>query len=183
MKNRIFIALNIDKESKEDINKFIKENLFPFQTRASWARPENMHITLAFIGKIKTKLLERLIDGIKTITFNPFTFQTEVISGFPNIKRPRVIWIGTTKKDDQPCHYYTQIIGALNSSHITFDKKPDFIPHITLARLKGPIDKQDVSKIEIASKQLPLEIKITSLSIYESILSPNGAKYIELMRI
>ncbi len=184
MKNRVFIAFNISERAREKISSVSESLRQEIKTPSSWVNPVNMHITLAFIGKIKTKRLNRIISDMANNTqFKQFSILAKTLSCFPGIKRPRVLWIGTQKEGDAS-GYYKQISEIIKSSGAHFDAKPKYIPHITIARFKKQPNPNELKKIEeLSLKFTPLAIDIESISVYESIPSPQGAKYIELYQI
>ena len=94
---RAFVAIpmpeSVIKYLSDLINKFQKE----FSENAiKWVQPNNIHITLKFLGNISTSSVEKLDKQLQSKNFPPFTLVIDKIGAFPSIYKPRVIWVGTT---------------------------------------------------------------------------------------
>lgn len=101
-----------------------------------WCRPEDLHLTLAFLGELPPDALPRLEDAARTVAagHRAFTLRTAELGGFPDARRARVIWLGLA-----PCPALEDLAAdlrqALAARGVPFDPKP-FRPHLTLARLR-----------------------------------------------
>lgn len=104
-----------------------------------WVKTENLHITLAFLGNVPIDRLSLICDIIESAskTNNPFEINLEGLGFFPNIRQPKILWIGINKSTPL-LDIKRQIDSKLQQVGISYDKKP-FSPHITIARFKQPI--------------------------------------------
>ena len=66
-----------------------------------WSAPQNIHLTLHFLGDVDTGDVGRISTALETTTadFEPFALSLGNLGCFPNIKRPRVIWVGMQEKN------------------------------------------------------------------------------------
>ncbi|MDP2992429.1 MAG: RNA 2',3'-cyclic phosphodiesterase, partial [Deltaproteobacteria bacterium] len=63
-----------------------------------WVRPEGIHLTLKFFGNIEEGQVEPIVNAVSGVTTGqkPLALKAEGIGAFPDLRRPRVIWIGMT---------------------------------------------------------------------------------------
>jgi len=175
---RAFIAIEIPKEIKLEISKF--QNLLKTAgLEAKWVKPENIHLTIAFLGSIDDKQaveIKKILTPINRFIEKPIKFQLGQISAFPNASRARVIFVALSGKIERLTTLAAKVRNELKNKKIWFDEKP-FVAHLTLGRFKKPQDiNQLAEKIKI--KQISFEVKEASL--YQSLLSPSGPIYTKL---
>jgi 2'-5' RNA ligase len=151
---RAFIAVDLNptiKRTIEDIQNHLKKS----DCAVKWVRPENIHLTLKFLGDVNIKKINSLIQTLADLFCNTKPIETQLtqLGAFPNIKRPRVLWVGL--KDDK--QNIVQLARSLeeNLGKIGFqkDQKP-FSPHITIGRLPAPKNIQALTQA-ISSYTLP----------------------------
>ncbi len=153
---RYFIAIDIPDELKEEIREFQKT--LPFGLKL--VKPENIHITLKFLGDVDEKEIISKLEGIEIEQFESKTIE---IGFFPKKNYARVIWLGL--EDNEITDIVRKIETRLNLT------KEDFIPHITIARSKIPL-----RNLEINFKP-EKTIKINKITLYSSELTPKGPIY------
>jgi len=171
-KHRIFIAINLPKEVKDYLAKFEKKR---FNWPVRWTKPENLHITLVFVGYVGDVELEKIKEITKQVVCNyrEFDVVLEKICPGPINARPRMIWV-LGKRNDYLSQLKEELENALiSSSEIPYNRKEnrEFFVHITLARARG------FSKIPAVDVKLNIEFKVNSIEIMESKLLPTGAEY------
>jgi 2'-5' RNA ligase len=170
---RLFVAI--------DLPDAIKQQLLDLQTHiptARWAKSEQMHLTLRFIGEVADEQVEPIKSSLATVTASPFDLTLRHVGHFPPGKRtlPRVLWVGM---DQQPAlnDLHQQIESALSQ----LDFKPDnklFSPHITLARLKLNRPARQVDHFLSKHEQFNAgTFTATEFRLYSSLLMPQGAVY------
>ncbi|WP_213951209.1 MULTISPECIES: RNA 2',3'-cyclic phosphodiesterase [Tepidanaerobacter] len=172
---RCFISIEIESSIKKAIGDFIEENnLRKNLQQIRWVNPENLHITLAFLGEVA---VERIPDVKKivaegTLNHHPFTIKLEGLGCFPDIRRPRVVWIGI-KDEPELLSVREDINKGLDAAGIFYDKKP-FLPHLTIGRVKSPIKIQPefINKLNFTAS-----FPVQEIFLMESNLSPKGASY------
>jgi len=174
---RTFIAIEIDQNLKKiltDAQNRFKE----IDCSVKWVRPENMHLTLKFLGDVPVKKIDLLKHSLKKIFFMP-SFETELteLGGFPSIERPRILWAGLS--DEQG--YLTTLVKTLEHDlgKIGFRKdRKSFHPHLTIGRIRTPKNIDRLSKT-ISDYPLPSGMKQTvrTVTLYQSTLTPTGPIY------
>ena len=181
---RLFVALQIPDSIRNDYAALIQD-LRRFDTKASpkkpkWVRPENVHVTLKFIGHIDPSKL----DPIRTALTNVNSPQ-EVrlvfrnVGFFPNANRPRVVWGGM-----QPSENLAALAHAIDQRIVTLGVPAEeraFTPHLTLARLDPPgIAPELRAAIEKHATRDFGVLHTSEFHLIESKLKPSGAEYTTL---
>lgn len=112
----------------------------------------------------------------------PFSLSVEGVGGFPNLKTPRVVWVGVNRNE---ALYKLQKNIEERLSKIGFEKevKP-FHPHLTLCRIRTIGDSKELGKaVTELNPEINLDFKVNSFRLYKSVLSPKGAEYTVLNEI
>jgi 2'-5' RNA ligase len=174
---RIFIALKIEPGGilLESLS-FLKHELR--DESINWTKPENIHITLAFLGDThENKILpisEMLTEKCKG--FEPFGLTLKGTGVFRNYKDPRIIWIGILPSD-RLIKLNSEIKNGLRSIDIKTEDRP-FNPHITIGRIKRTGDPQALkSIIEVHQNSLFQMVQVDEAILFESILHQTGPIY------
>jgi 2'-5' RNA ligase len=181
---RLFVALEIPTEVRDSFAALINElraadSSFS-KNRARWVRPENLHITLKFIGHVDNGKLESIRAALDEVRFDgPVEMQFRGLGFFPNAKRPRVFWAGM---ETSPilAPLATEIDARLKKLGILSETK-EFAPHLTLARFDPPGISDGLSAI--AQQNLTREFgaaRTGEFHLFESKTRPSGAEYTRL---
>jgi 2'-5' RNA ligase len=134
---RIFIAVKCDDKIRNQILS-VQEMVKTQSVKGNFSLPENLHLTLVFIGETpeeKIQLIASVIDKALTPPVNPFalTFST---AGFFKHSNKEIWWIGIERNDPRLAALKSiqrRIADGLSSEGISFDNRP-YNPHITLGR-------------------------------------------------
>lgn len=138
---RCFISIEIDTSVKENIECYIKKlaNEISFK-KIKWVKTDNMHITLAFLGKTPMDKIKQISAVMELVSdkLDPFIVNLKGTGFFPNDHEPKILWIGVEKS---PSLYFLkkEIDTGLENIKVKFDKKP-FSPHLTLGRVKESLN-------------------------------------------
>jgi 2'-5' RNA ligase len=146
--------------------------------RASWARPESVHITLKFVGEIEqtrarelSLAAERAIQGSE-----PFQLAIEGAGSFPPRGAPRVLWLGVRDDSGGLTRLQTRLEDECAASG--FPNEPRvFHPHLTVARLKAPAGAKRLATLH---KLAPFELevfRVDRLKVIRSELGAGGSRY------
>ena len=110
--------------------------------KINYVKTENIHLTLKFFGEINERKEKQIIKIVeKTIKdYKHYTIKLAKIGAFPNIKRPRVIWTGIKDKHNVTINLIKELDNEFNK--IGFKKERDYVPHITIGRVKEIHDKK-----------------------------------------
>ena len=180
---RAFIAVEIDQSLKQKISELISK-LKKSDTNIKWVNENQIHFTLKFLGNIEESKVQAISAVLKSITSHSkeFALTLSDIGAFPNMKRPRVIWIGADKGADNLKILADKI--EIELEKLGFEKeKREFKSHLTLGRVKNSKNKKRDSDhfLKLQKWSLSLgEIKIDKLILFQSTLTPKGAIYTPL---
>lgn len=178
MNHRIFIAINLPSEIKKELNKFQRKWI---ELPARWVKPENLHLTLIFLGYIKDKDLLKILTAVKEValSYNPFFINfNKICYGPPNKPLPRLVWVESERNKDLNV-LKNKLEKSLEEINIPFQKEErEFIAHITLARIKTWEFRQiePEERIEI-NEEINLKFEVDSIEVMESRLKKSGAQY------
>lgn len=165
-KKRLFFAVNLPAEVKQ----FIAEELFPLLPEGSLKKvlPENLHVTLHFLGYFPEEGLKELQNKINSVELNCFEAELNCVGHF----KGNVIWLGFGKGTDELILLNRKLQQALG----TRDER--FHAHVTIARNKS-LKMEGIQKIvERAGKIMqPKKISVKSFELMESQLRKQGPKY------
>ncbi|MFH1643521.1 MAG: RNA 2',3'-cyclic phosphodiesterase [Patescibacteria group bacterium] len=182
MLHRIFIAINLPEEIKKELLSIQDQY---FEIPAKWTKPENLHLTLAFLGNRTEEEITKVIEAIKELSKNyaPFSLSLNDLSYGPDLKNPKMIWRKIELSNELRIIQSNLNQTLLKSIDFELDKK-EFNPHITLARL-NVWDFQKINPEERAIQQSNsnLNFNVESIEIMESILKRTGAEYTTLESI
>ncbi|HAO22504.1 MAG: 2'-5' RNA ligase [Desulfobacteraceae bacterium IS3] len=181
---RTFIAFKLPETIISHLHK-IQKGLKSFGFRVGWVAPENIHLTLKFLGEIPKSEIENVSQAMAETAkqYPPMSFTAKGLGVFPTIKRPRVLWCGL--KGDTYSLIQLQKTLEENLDIIGFPKEDrGFKAHLTLGRAKGEIDpKQLLEAIDKFSGLESENFAADRLILFRSELKPGGAVYTELNSI
>jgi RNA 2',3'-cyclic 3'-phosphodiesterase len=133
---RLFIAIEIPGEIGNALAAFLKE-LQKTAPKAKWVRPENLHLTLKFLGETDEAMLGQIEGSLKTIRSpEPVVLEFRGLGLFPNEKRPRVFWLGMEASANL-WRLASDIDRSVQQLGFPLEQRP-FTPHLTLARFNPP---------------------------------------------
>ena len=179
MKHRIFIAINFPEEIKKELEKF--QSRWP-ELPIRWVKPENLHITLAFLGYLTDEELVEILRITKEVAqrHNSFSINlTKICYGPPKKTPPRMIWVEGEKSKDL-ANLQLDLEKSLNSSgKIKFEpEERSFTSHITLGRLRQwefrQIEPEERPNVET---DISLSFEVNSIEVMESFLKRVGPEY------
>lgn len=183
---RAFIAVSIPDEVKrklqEESNR-LSDLLCGGQVR--WVRTDGIHLTLKFLGEISNDNLGKFRQVLeKEVERNPFfTLRVGGFGCFPNIRRPRVLWIGITEENGTLTRVQSTIEEKLVPLGIEKEGRP-FHPHLTLGRVRRNISMSELTELQDAVKEFVVgqigHFEVSELHLIRSILRPSGAEYSSL---
>ncbi|MBL8191636.1 MAG: RNA 2',3'-cyclic phosphodiesterase [Acidobacteria bacterium] len=174
---RTFIAIEIPAAIKTELTK-LQAELRRTGADVGWTNPNNIHLTLRFLGEIeevRLTELKRLCAEIAT-QFQPFTLRLKDTGCFPNFKQPRVLWVGLAGEISIAQELQQRLEAGLTALGFDPEDKP-FKPHLTIGRVKsGKNIRQLVAKSDMYP--LPeLSFAVGEIVVLKSELHPAGARY------
>ncbi|MDT8357537.1 MAG: RNA 2',3'-cyclic phosphodiesterase [Methanomicrobiaceae archaeon] len=174
---RTFIAIDLPAEIREgmaDVQKLLART----DARLTFVRPEQMHITLRFIGEIDVPLVEKIRAVLSGITFSPFSMTLGGVGG-NDPRRPRVIWANAEDRGES-----ARMHGAIDRALAPLGIEPEsrFTPHATIARVRR-FDPSLLPLVREVSETCFGTFIVRSCSLKKSTLTPKGPIYEEIMEV
>ncbi len=176
---RAFIAIELPAGIQDILYRTCLELGESITPRAAvrWVKPENIHLTLRFLGDTQPDLIPQIGRAIdqKVAHMPMFDLELNELGSFPNPRSPKIIWVGIGGETGLLNQLYTSIEQAL----MTFGWEPEgrrFQPHLTIGRVK---DRRSVitANLPYGRKVESLSFSVMAVSLIESVLRPEGASY------
>ncbi len=132
-----------------------------------WVPSHQLHLTLRFKGEITEEELPSVIAGLRKTArcFPPFSLRWDRTGVFPNWHRPRVLWVGIRSPEAELVRCIAAELGH-----------PQLTPHITVGRVKRPLDKE-VLRTWAAVEPPEKPVSVASICLIQSVLTPQGPVY------
>jgi RNA 2',3'-cyclic 3'-phosphodiesterase len=143
--------------------------------------PENLHVTLAFLGFTPDERLSDAAAAAKAAAaqVTPFRLAFEGAGRFPERGRPRVVWLAITEGRESVLRLGAAVAVGLRERKLSFDDGP-LSPHLTLARVPDALALTDARALAATVDQLRpprLDTDVAEIVVMESVLSRSGPTY------
>lgn len=181
---RTFIALEIDPAIRGQLV-VLQETLARAADDVKWVEPDNLHITLHFLGEVDNRTLPAVckvvIDECAKLPAFPLTVAT--VGCFGNPRRPRTIWAGVSAGAEEVCALHAALEGPLLDLGCYRKEERKYTPHITLGRAKsaGPTDRLAAVLLKKSAWQGG-DMRVREVHVMGSELTPDGPVYTILGR-
>jgi 2'-5' RNA ligase len=174
---RLFVAISLSGQVREIIWKKIKQLKKEFP-KVSWIKPDNIHLTLKFLGNVEENKLPEIKKAIAESIKNIHSFDLKFTDFGYFDKGYLVIWLGIEPVREllslvKNVEKETKKLGILG-------EKRAYSPHITLGRGKHLVKEEAVrlmDKVRILPSPNIESLPISEITLMQSILSPAGAIY------
>jgi 2'-5' RNA ligase len=188
-KIRTFIAIELDESIKDGLTK-LQERLKGEAPRGSvrWVRLEGIHLTLKFLGDVPADQIGEIAKALQKSCqgFAPFSLSCGGLGCFPNLKRPRVLWVGIQEETGTLAQLQKAIEENVAPLGYPTEKRK-FSPHLTLGRVQKRAssgDRRRLGELVEASEIGNLgQMEVRSVNLMRSDLRPSGAVYTRLAKV
>ena len=175
---RVFIAIEIsNKEILKKVETFQKN----VKINANPIRVEQIHFTLQFLGEITEEKCQQVKNVLNEISFSQFDVSLKNVGAFPNLKNPKVIWIGVEGDGAKKLTDLAKEIG-MRLTIIDFKMDKKFKPHLTVFRVKKKIENVSSIITDFETEEFGTET-ISKIKLKKSVLSPKGPEYSDLLEV
>lgn len=178
---RAFIAIELPTAVKDRLHD-IQEELKKSGADVKWVNPENIHLTLKFLGDQDNKTIEKISQITEeTLTkIQRYTIRLSTLGAFPRIESPRVLWVGIDTGDAQTKEIANLIEDRIATLGLAKEER-DFSSHITIGRIKGNTQNSPLSRFIKALEKKPQEynlgFEVNKVILFKSTLSAGGPIY------
>jgi RNA 2',3'-cyclic 3'-phosphodiesterase len=188
---RLFIGVELDdrmRAAAADVAERLRQHLqraVP-ELAARWIAPDNLHITLWFIGEVADAQGDAIAAVLKHTPFSipQFDLGLAGCGAFPPSGPPRVFWIGVNRGGREMADLYREIGDRLTPLGYEPERRA-YTAHLTIGRVKDP-GRGGSKAIRETLARLPADCgtcRISGVTMFRSRLSPRGAAYEPLLRV
>jgi 2'-5' RNA ligase len=179
---RTFIAIELPEEIKAAIAA-LQAELRRARAEVSWTKPENLHLTLKFLGEIEEQRIGQIESAcIETAAAAaPFTLSLTGAGVFPHASRPRVLWVGLAGEVEKVKLLQSDLDERLARAGFEREARA-FQPHLTAGRIKSPKGAPALVSRAQAYRLPALSFTVREVVVMRSQLHPAGARYTPLAR-
>ena len=156
----------------------LKKNL-QHEHYINYVKINQIHLTLKFVGETTGEDIPDIIEACRKVAkqHQPFTMDFDRTGLFGSNRVPRVLWLGM---NDQPKALFdleADLLDAFDDLGYLRDRQ-NFVPHLTVCRIKSLVDKQFFLKVCNSIEQKTyLHADVKELVYFQSILQPTGPIY------
>jgi len=181
---RAFIAFELPAHIVQTAE-VLQQKLMGDGLKLKWVRPKNIHLTLKFFGELPTDRIDSVTNAMTNAVQDrmPATLTLQGLGVFPNLRRPRVLWMGLCGELEQLRGIQGALEENLAAEGFEKDRRP-FRPHLTLARMPDRLNTRRLPlALEATGDYAPEFFECGELVLFQSRLNPRGAIYTPLARV
>ncbi len=174
---RSFLSFDIENETVLTRLATAQRQLVQTGANLKLVEPQNIHITIRFIGNVTLVMIEKIFRLMKEIRFAPFIVKIKGLGAFPNPRYPRVIWAGIAEGTEQLKSIFSQLEPKLRNLGLTPDFR-GFSPHLSIARVRSGRNRAELANFvkENANYEFGM-VEAECLRLKKSNLTPRGPVY------
>jgi 2'-5' RNA ligase len=175
---RAFVAANLNPDLTT-VLAMVQDRLKATRADVGWVRPENLHLTLKFLGQVEEDRIGAIGEAIAAAAagLGPVHLVFQGLGAFPRPREARVVWIGLSHGSEALTGLQARIEAALESLGFAREARP-FTAHLTLGRVRGPARREQLARAIIEAPTEALgEMVLDRIELMQSNLSAGGARY------
>jgi 2'-5' RNA ligase len=177
---RLFVALELDGKATALLADY-QRRLAALDPAVRWVRPEQIHLTLQFLGEVPDGRVPQVTDALDGLGgHGAFTFELEGVGTFGSPRSPRVIWVGVRMPSPRLVSLQKACEERLAEAGFAPEGRA-YKPHLTLGRVKDlRAGRQIFEAVAALGSDLsgPLVQTATEVVLFESVLRPQGSRYV-----
>jgi 2'-5' RNA ligase len=168
---RLFVSIELPHSITQRL-----EELDPHLRGVRWLSPEQMHLTLSFLGNVSSDVAEVLQKNLSAIDWKAFFLPISGLGIFPGKGRPNILWIGVGRGHPHLFQLHKRVQEAAIGAGLEPDLR-SFHPHVTLARCRD-VSAESVRPFLRAHAAFEAGmIHVESFCLNSSELTPTGSIY------
>jgi 2'-5' RNA ligase len=181
---RAFIAIDLPENVRSALGA-VQQELKSAKFRVKWVRPESIHLTLKFLGNIDVGRTDAIVNAMALAAKGRavLNLRASGLKVFPNVRRPRVIWVGLGGQVDPLKNLQQTLEAHLADLGFAAETRP-FKGHLTLGRVKGKmaVDRMQGALAEFSTFESE-DFEADRIILFKSELHPSGAVYTKVARV
>lgn len=182
--SRVFVAIELDLASAGSIARLV-QGLQAKLSGVRWSRPEQLHLSLKFIGEVDNRELPQFCNALRDACagIEPFSLELSGLGAFPKNKPPRVVWVAA----DDPQGVLGRLAERLDERMAALGVPREnraFTPHLTLGRVARGADLPRLQQaMEEAAAQFSIRCEVDELVLLSSVKEQGKVVYEALDRV
>jgi 2'-5' RNA ligase len=177
---RTFVAVEVSEGVRAQAVELISRLRRASDAKISWVAPANMHMTLKFLGDQSDEDVAAICQAVQegAASVEPFEFYCRGAGAFPDIQRPRTLWLGVSEGLEGFRTLHAAIDAALAKRRFPKDRQ-QFRPHLTIGRVRsGGPQLQALSEVLGACEDFDAgPTTVDEVTVFSSELTPAGPQY------
>jgi 2'-5' RNA ligase len=151
-----------------------------------WVEPENLHVTINFLGEVDDRDLHGICRALTTVAKAEPSFRLSVqgVGAFPTPRRPKILWAALADGAETLRRIHNISEPKLLELGVYRREERGYTPHLTLGRVKDEADGQ------LLAAELPKhddwrggDVFVEELLLFNSDLRREGAVYSVIARM
>ena len=181
--SRVFVAIELDMVSAGNIARLVK-GLQANLSDVRWSRPEQLHLTLKFIGEVDNRELPQFCDALRDACagIEAFSLELSGLGAFPKNKPPRVVWVSAEDPQGMLGKLAEQLDERLVALGVPRESRA-FTPHLTLGRVARGADLSRLQQAMEAAAQVSIRCEVEELVLLSSVKEQGNVVYEALDRV
>ncbi|MDQ3704021.1 MAG: RNA 2',3'-cyclic phosphodiesterase [Chloroflexota bacterium] len=189
---RLFVAIELPQDILqvlEGIQAQTRENLGEAASLVRWSRTEGIHVTLQFLGEVPASRIPEITAALQQACAGkePFALEVGGLGAFPNVRKPRVVWVGLGGDTPAVIELAAAVQEALGALGFKADKP--FSPHMTIGRVREGIG---IGRLTPLSRVLSLtrtilpeqsSFQVSGVSLMQSFMQSGGSVYKQVAHV
>lgn len=175
---RLFVALNLPPEERARLDRAaaaLRAAALPVR----WVASDGLHLTLKFLGEVADSRVAETEAEVRAVSreYSPFELELGGLGAFPNLRQPRVIWMGL-KAPPELGELARSVELAMEALGFPREERP-FSPHLTLGRAERGARAADFRGLPALVERFGYSatVEAHTVDLMRSHLSPRGARY------
>lgn len=177
---RAFLAVDLPLEARSRVAEAMERLQSTAPKSVRWLALEGVHLTLKFLGEIREDDVPRLVERAqaKLAPEKPFEVALAGYGAYPNARESRMLWLGVSQGAGTLAKIARKLDSAARAIGAPREHRP-FEAHLTIGRFREP------TRVELERATPPDSVAWTvrEVVLFESRLSPGGARYVPLARL
>ncbi|HBE73279.1 MAG TPA: RNA 2',3'-cyclic phosphodiesterase [candidate division Zixibacteria bacterium] len=174
---RCFVALEVPADIQEILGR-ASARLAGSGADVGWVKPENIHLTLKFLGEIPQGRALQVGMAVSRLKgrIGPVPAALGGLGAFPVLHKPRVVWAGLSQGTEECGRVFAAVEGELADMGFQREER-EFSPHLTLGRVRSDRNVGELVKLIGETGLEPVEFSLKALTLMKSSLTPQGSVY------
>jgi 2'-5' RNA ligase len=175
-RSRTFIAIEMDPLVRREAQRQVQK-LEATAADVRWVQPQHMHLTIKFLGDVDDLELPEICRAVSQVAqaTPPFSLACRGMGAFPNLQRPRTIWMGLADTTGRLAELHRQLEHRLSELGFRAENR-QFVPHLTLGRVRqaGPQLAEVARQLQADADRTWGTSVVDELIVFASQLTPQG---------